>query len=203
MAKNDGVKRVTVPKLNLGQITLRIEGDLPGLLQNKRPETVPQKGESKAIKLTPEEQWQAVIHYLPEAHNGTEYGHPVSGLMKCIEVAVIDLGFKGKTEARRWMQVVAPSGTNGLIPLYGGPPFCEHHQTRNRNKGGGLVDLYRPCFAPGWYMDLEIRFNKAKLNEQSVVNIVQYAGFAVGIGDARKELCNLGYGCFHVMESES
>ena len=201
MAKN--VKQVTVPKLNLGQITLRIEGDLPGLLQNKRPETVPQKGESKAIKLTPEEQWQAVIHYLPEAHNGTEYGHPVSGVMKCIEVACIDLGFKGKTEARRWMQVIAPSGTNALIPLYGGPPFCEHHQTRNRNKGGGLVDLYRPCFAPGWYMDLDIRFNKAKLNEQSVVNIVQYGGFAVGIGDARKELCNLGYGCFHVMESES
>jgi len=66
----------------------------------------------------------------------------------------------------------------------------------------GVMDLrYRPQFWP-WKITATINFNANVLNKEQVLNLIQHAGFHVGIGDWRpqgKTSTGTGqYGLFHV-----
>lgn len=47
-----------------------------------------------------------------------------------------------------------------------------------------------------WSTDLEIEYNKNQLSAEQILNVLNYAGFYIGVGGFRKQ--NSGnYGCFH------
>jgi hypothetical protein len=82
-----------------------------------------------------------------------------------------------------------------LVKIQGEPEMREDPVT----VGISGTDLrYRPVFHP-WKMNLEIVYDKGLLTLQSVVNLLQRAGFSVGIGEWRPEK-NGQYGQFRVAE---
>ena len=63
--------------------------------------------------------------------------------------------------------------------------------------GMGVADIrYRPEF-PDWRIPVAIRFNASVISAEQVTNLLNTAGFGVGIGEWRPEK-NGSYGRFHV-----
>ena len=73
-----------------------------------------------------------------------------------------------------------------LLPILGPEPSMRTDPVRLR--AGGSADIrYRPEFPAGWTMDLTLTYNAAVVSAEQVVNLLNLAGFAVGIGDWRPE----------------
>lgn len=83
-------------------------------------------------------------------------------------------------QARGAFQVI---GSLIRLENYDGP-----HTRRDRVViGRGITSIaYRPEFRQ-WEAQLRIRFNKDVISEEQLVNLVEIAGFAVGVGDWRPE----------------
>lgn len=63
--------------------------------------------------------------------------------------------------------------------------------------GMGVADVrYRAQFWP-WEVDLRVRFNERAISEEQIANLLNVAGFAVGIGEWRPEKDGQ-FGMFHV-----
>lgn len=61
----------------------------------------------------------------------------------------------------------------------------------------GTADLrYRPEFSE-WHAKLLVRYNANVLSESQILNLLNVAGFAVGVGEWRPEKDGQ-YGMFHV-----
>lgn len=56
--------------------------------------------------------------------------------------------------------------------------------------------IIRPQFNE-WSCDLEIMFNRSMISPEQIINILNWAGFHIGVGSFRKEKSG-DYGCFEV-----
>ncbi len=83
-----------------------------------------------------------------------------------------------------------------LLPIKGGPPRSREDMTRNAT---GVADLrYRAEFDP-WSVDVVIRHNVNVISAEQVINLIDTAGFAIGIGDWRPQRDG-NHGMFHVLK---
>jgi len=101
-----------------------------------------------------------------------------------ISAAHKDLGVE-KTLVRKSLFLPAAAYSNGLIA----PLHADEHSIREDivRVGAGQTDLrYRPEFAH-WRVNVIVEIDSDLLNEQDVINLVNRAGFSVGIGEWRPE----------------
>lgn len=81
-----------------------------------------------------------------------------------------------------------------LVRIEGGEPQMREDMVR---VGMGTADLrYRPEF-PTWRAKILVRYNENVLSESQILNLLNVAGFAVGVGEWRPEKDGQ-YGMFHV-----
>jgi len=81
-----------------------------------------------------------------------------------------------------------------LVRIEGGEPQMREDMVR---VGMGTADLrYRPEF-PSWRARILVRYNENVLSESQILNLLNVAGFAVGVGEWRPEKDGQ-YGMFHV-----
>lgn len=83
------------------------------------------------------------------------------------------------TDARGYFQVL---GT--ILPIRGSEPVMRADRVRLR--GGALDIAYRPGYEK-WEVDLEIVFNARTTSAEQLLNLVEVAGFGVGVGCWRPE----------------
>jgi hypothetical protein len=65
----------------------------------------------------------------------------------------------------------------------------------------GTADVRYRAHFENWAVDLTVRYNAASLTPEQIVNLINIAGFGVGVGDWRPEH-NGSYGQFHVATIE-
>lgn len=81
-----------------------------------------------------------------------------------------------------------------LVRIEGGLPQMREDMVR---VGMGTADLrYRAEF-PDWHTKILVRYNANVLSESQILNLLNTAGFAVGVGEWRPEKDG-AYGMFHV-----
>lgn len=119
------------------------------------------------------------------------YGFPAIGIKSAMISACRYVSMK-MTEARGAFHIDAE-----MLPVNGEPRPREDMV----RVGMGTADIrYRPEF-PEWSIPATIKFNSGVISAEQIANLLNTAGFGVGIGEWRPER-NGSYGRFHVGTSE-
>jgi hypothetical protein len=195
---------IRIPTLDLQRIVVTIEGTQP-LITNRFSDEAERKLEEsqsankvKAAKAPrdPNAEFLAARYLIIDNNNPKTdiCGFPASGIKK----AMVAAGGRVTDTQMTWLRAVLNvEGVEGLIRIDGDAPQM---RTDHVNQMGRGNVRYRPQFWP-WRMDVPITFNRGQISPSDIVNLLQQAGFSIGIGDWRPEK-NGAFGTFEVLPSK-
>lgn len=198
---------IAIQPLRIQRIVVPIRGTQP-LLTNKfsdeaaeklaESQTGPRIKAAKAPRI-PEAEYLAARYIIREGTGGDTdldvCGFPAAGIKKAMVAAAMRVTEAKGTWIRAILNVEGEDGT-GLVTIDAPPPKMSTDHVVQVGRGNLR---YRPKFWP-WAMNLAITFNTDQIKAQDVVNLVQQAGFSIGIGDWRPEK-NGQFGTFEVDSS--
>lgn len=183
-------QRIELPALKIETLTLFLVGDSPLIVHawsEKAKRQMLDKQMKRASKAKeakdPQADYEACFYRTPDGN----YGFPAIGVKAAMVSACRYVEMK-MTEARGAFHIDAE-----MLPVIGEPRPREDMV----RVGMGVADLrYRPEFVD-WRIPVSIKFNSSVISAEQVANLLNTAGFAVGIGEWRPEK-NGSYGRFHV-----
>ena len=227
--ENETAIRVELPGIDLGVFTLKITGDSPLIVHkwsHKAKEEMLGKQMKKASKgkeaKVPVKDFIDSLYWLDEDGNllTTQYEIPeelenVTNDTPCEEVyEVIKKGrfgfpacaFKASAIDAGYQQGVIAKKTTarGAFHILGEYAVIEGipEMREDMVQIGGISKVadirYRPMFKT-WSTTLTIRYNKNAITPEQIANLMNYGGFANGVGEWRPSRDG-SYGTFHVGE---
>lgn len=195
---------VVLRPLNLETIKLKIVGDSELIVhawsEKAKKEMLAAQQKKKLPKeiRNPEKEYLDSMYVINEKKN--QHGFPALALNGClIEAAHKNIGIE-KTTVKKAIRILGDSYVNGmhLITIKGKPEMREDMV----RIGMGSADLrYRAMYFP-WEMDIKVKYDADLLSADTVVNLINRAGFGVGIGEWRPQRKGQS-GTFHVEGEKS
>jgi hypothetical protein len=181
---------ISIPQIAIQRLMVKIVGDSPLITHAWAAKAIRQikdKQEKKATKgreaREPEADYQAAFY---RTDDGVPAMRSVAFKMAAVS-ACRDLDMK-MTEARGRFHIEGE-----LIEIIGEPRMREDMV----RVGMGTADIrYRPEFVK-WSAILPITYNSTQISPEQIINLLNVAGFGVGVGEWRPEK-NGQYGRFHV-----
>jgi hypothetical protein len=185
---------IELPPLNVQTVQFLLIGDSPLIVHawsEKAKKQMLDKQMKRATKAReakdPEADYEACFYRTPSG----AYGFPAIGLKAAMVSAARFVDAK-MTVLRGAVHIDAE-----MVEVIGEPRPREDMV----RVGMGTADIrYRPEF-PQWKMPVTIKFNASVISAEQIANLLNNAGFGVGIGEWRPEK-NGSYGRFHVGSSE-
>ena len=185
---------IALPPIQIQTIMLTLVGDSPLIVHawsEKAKRAMLEKQQKKATKAKEVRDPEAEIEACFYRTESGEYGFPAIGVKAAMVSACRFVDAK-MTVARGAFHIDAE-----MLPVIGSPRPREDMV----RIGMGTADLrYRPEF-PDWKIPVSIKFNAGVMSAEQVANLLDAAGFGVGIGEWRPER-NGSYGRFHVGTAE-
>ena len=181
---------ISIPQIAIQRLMVKVIGDSPLITHAWAEKAIRQIKDKQAKKATkgkeardPEADYQAAVYR-------TDDGVPAMPSVAFKSAAVSacrDLDMK-MTEARGRFHVEGE-----FIEIIGEPRMREDMV----RVGMGTADIrYRPEFVK-WSAILPITYNSTQISPEQIINLLNVAGFGVGVGEWRPEK-NGQYGRFHV-----
>ncbi len=112
------------------------------------------------------------------------------GLKKSFGEAVVRLGID--TYSTKFDASVNILASGGLIPIKFAEHFVDEKLMSPKKGSPVLVHLNRFV---GWSADIQLSFIDSVYSSEQLVNVINLAGFGIGIGSGRR---SCGYGRYHV-----
>lgn len=161
-----------------------------------RDKKLGQKAKNREVA-DPEAEFEAATYRLSDG----SFGVPATSIKNAMtEAAHKDLGLP-RTVLRRGLFIIAddtPSGGVPLVRLRTPERVMREDVVR---VGMGSSDLrWRPEF-PKWEIDLRIQYDTEWLQVETIVGLLQRAGFGIGIGEWRPERDG-DFGRFEIVKQE-
>lgn len=183
-------QQITLPALKIETITLMLVGDSPLIVHawSEKQKKIMLQRQMKSAKQgkeakDPEADYTSSF-YRTETGG---YGFPAIGVKAAMVSACRFVDMK-MTEARGAFHIDAE-----MLPVIGEPRPREDMV----RVGMGTADIrYRPEFVD-WRIPATIKYNASAISAEQIANLLNTAGFAIGIGEWRPER-NGSYGRFHV-----
>ena len=192
-----GEQTIEVPQIDVQRIMFKLVGDSPlichrwsekakAMIENKQQKKPTPGREAR----DPDQEFRDSLHVIDETEK--IYGFPAVGF-KTAMVSACRYADMKMTVARGAFHVIGD-----LIPIISGPPTRRDDMVRI---GNGVADIrYRGQFDP-WAVEVEIAYNARAVSPEQLTNLLNLAGFGVGVGEWRPE--NDGsYGRFHVQTED-
>lgn len=181
---------IQLPALQIKTLSLMLVGDSALIVhawseKAKRQMLDKQMKKAKQAKEAkdPEADYEACFYRTPTG----AYGFPSIGVKAAMVGACRFVDMK-MTEARGAFHI------DGEMLTVIGEPRPREDMVR---VGMGTADIrYRPEF-PEWKIPVEVKYNSSVVSAEQIANLLNTAGFAIGIGEWRPER-NGSYGRFHV-----
>jgi hypothetical protein len=196
--KTEAPAIVSVPALDIRLMTCRIVGDASLIVHKFSEKTKRQMADKQMQKASlgrqakdPQEDFENSLHRLPDGPKGKKrYGFPAIAF-KCAAVTACTSLNKAlsKTAARQAFHVIGD-----MVEIEGDPSMREDMVRVGPSKSADI--RYRGEFKT-WSCILKIRYNARVFSMEQIVNLLNTAGFGVGIGEWRPEK-NGQNGLFHV-----
>lgn len=182
---------IELQKPDLQEFAITIVGDSPLIMHrwsDKAKKMILDKQMKKASKgreaRDPEKDYEESIYYREDR----SYGFPAIGIKSAMVRAGKNMGIP-MTDSRTAFHI-----PEEMVCIQGTP---RPREDMVRIDGGRTADIrYRAEF-PDWKSSFRIVFNAAVLSAEQIVNMLEFAGFGVGIGEWRPEK-NGQFGRFHV-----
>lgn len=209
-AKTEGV--IELPALDIGMMRVLLVGDSPLIVhawsqKAKREMLEKQMKKAKSAKEAkdPRADFEASMYRMADGG----YGFPSVAFKNAAVTAGTSVAGLTKIAARQAFHILgedadivgAFEGSKSrvnLVRIEGGDPSMREDTVR---VGMGTADLrYRPEFSD-WKARVTVRYNRNVLSESQILNLLNVAGFAVGVGEWRPEKDGQ-YGMFHVESDE-
>lgn len=177
---------IQIPRPDLRDVEIVIHGVTPLLCNNgeqavaeleahhsrAKAEKAPRPQRNAALK---EARLRASLY---EVEPGV-YGFPATGIAKAMRLAAARLGTRQGTVITAAIRI-----RDDLLRIEGSEPYCH---TTNVRHGGRTPDLAdRGCFTQ-WSIRIPITYNAEAISLETVVGLLELAGFAIGIGSWRPE----------------
>jgi hypothetical protein len=186
--KREATKETThsIKRLIRKRLTLRIQGTSPLVMHRFTEKTrhymdqVRQEGRKTRDReiIDPEAQATACTYYNAEG----KVCMPAAAFRKCLHAAAHKKIGIEKTLIRS-LFVVSPEG---LVPIETDEGKRVVRTDIVRNKDGTPDVRYRPQFTE-WGATLTFEFDASNIRSEDVLNLIDRAGFGVGIGESRPE----------------
>jgi len=194
MAAPKATATIELPALNIQTVQLLLVGDSPLIVHawsEKAKRQMLDKQMKKATKAReakdPEADYEACFYRTPTG----AYGFPAIGVKAAMVGACRFVDAK-MTMARGAFHIDCE-----MLEVIGEPSMREDMV----RVGMGTADIrYRPEFKQ-WRIPVAIKFNAAVISAEQIANLLNTAGFGIGIGEWRPEKSGQ-YGRFHVGTSE-
>lgn len=198
---------IELPRIDIRLMEVTIIGDSPLIVhawseKAKRAMLAKQVKEATGAKEAkdPRADFEASLYRLADG----SHGFPSVGFKAAAVTAITSVGGLTKVAARQAFHILGEDvdvrgafegsiSRQNLVRIVGAPTMREDMV----RVGMGTADLrYRGEFAD-WSARLLVRYNHNVLSEAQILNIINVAGFAVGVGEWRPERDGQ-YGMFHV-----
>lgn len=199
---------IELPRLDIRLMEVTIVGDSPLIVhawseKSKREMLDKQLKKAKGAKEAkdPKADFAASLYRLADGG----FGFPSVGFKSAAVTACTSVAGITKIAARQAFHILGEdvdvkgafdgtSARHNLVRIEGGEPTMREDMVR---VGMGTADLrYRGEFAD-WHAKVLVRYNANVLSESQILNILNVAGFAVGVGEWRPERDGMA-GMFHV-----
>ena len=208
MAKKVVEKTIEVQAITPKRIIVTIEGDSDLVLNKMNDVSTRQltdQRKDKAKNLEKPNEWEMIItamHWLngkPEEYSEKSLIDALKNNAPCLTAFGLKKSF-GQAVVRNEIDTYATKFDasvnvigkgDGLVPI----SFVEHHvDEKLMSPKRGAPVLVRLNRFSGWKADIEISFIDNVYSVDQLVNVVNLAGFGIGIGSGRSS----GYGRYHV-----
>lgn len=152
----------------------------------------------KKAQPTPEEEYEKTIYYLSD---GKRTGFPAVAFKAAMVRAASTIYGETMTSVRTKFHIMADDLETGLVEIKGKPEM-----RFDTVKVGGMTKVAAPRYRaqyPTWSATINIRYIENVISPEQLVNYLNAAGFACGVGEWRPEKCNSGsFGLFRVFENK-
>lgn len=183
-------QQITLPALKIEKLSLMLVGDSPLIVHawsEKAKRQMLDKQMKKATKAKEAKDPKADIEACFYRTETGGYGFPAIGVKAAMVSAARYVDAK-MTVLRGAFHI-----DTEMLPVIGEPQGREDMV----RVGMGTADIrYRPEFVD-WRIPVTIKFNADAISAEQIANLLNVAGFGVGIGEWRPEK-NGSYGRFHV-----
>jgi len=187
---------VTLPPLKIETVQVTLVGDTPLIVHRWSEKAKKQMLDKQMKKATagkeakdPERDFRESLYVLEDG----SYGFPIIGFKAAAVTACTSIGSMTKVAARQAFHV---DGEFAVIE--GDEPAMREDMVRIAM---GTADIrYRGEFK-NWWTTITVKYNGNVMSAEQILNLMQTAGFAVGVGEWRPEKDGQ-YGRFHVASAE-
>lgn len=188
--------QVSIPTIRKEQVTLTIVGDtslISNCFSDEAKQAILNKQMKKAATARKAKDPEAL--YLASIYRTDDGlpGFPAAGIKNAAVYACRFLDMK-MTEARGAFFVMGE-----ILPVIGEPRMREDMVRIGQGKSADI--RYRAEF-PEWSITFDVRFNPDIISIEGIANLLETAGFHIGIEDWRPEK-NGTHGMFHVERSDT
>jgi hypothetical protein len=199
---------IELPPLNLQLMEVTLIGDSPLIVHAWSAKAKKEMLDKQMKRATPKKEakdpladFEASLYRL----SGGSFGFPSVAFKNAAVTAITSVSGVTKIAARQAFQMLGEdievAGVfdgvkmrQNLVRIEGCEPTLREDMVR---VGMGTADIrYRGEFGQ-WHAKLLVRFNAHVLSPEQILNILNVAGFAVGVGEWRSERDGQ-YGAFHV-----
>lgn len=183
---------IEIPRLNLTTVQVMLIGDSPLICHawsHKAKQAMldkqMKKGRQAKEAKDPQKDFEESLYKLPDSDG---YGFPAVAFKSAMVGACRFVENMKMTEARGAFHILGE-----MIPIDGTPTPREDMV----RVGMGTADIRHRGEFKSWRAVLDISFNQSAISTEQIVNLLNVAGFGVGIGEWRPERDG-SYGRFHV-----
>lgn len=189
-------QKVSLKKLEIGTIKVKIVGDSPYMPEPMDMAVLEKYNKIKSKQsytkddISEEEKVKAKFYYTEDE----QYGIPARAIYNSMIRAssyLFDIKQGGMRNIKEGVTLVGD-----ILPLKSKKQKVVTHWGRTSGMKGSPRKIMRNAFED-WSVDVTIQFNKANLSAEQIINVLNWAGFHIGVGGFRKEKTG-NFGAFHI-----
>jgi hypothetical protein len=189
-------QKISVKKLEIGTIKVTIVGDSPYMPEPMDMAVLEKYNKIKSKQnytkddISEEEKVKAKFYYTEDE----QYGIPARAIYNSMIRAssyLFDIKQGGMRNIKEGVTLVGD-----ILPLKFKKQKILTHWGRTSGMKGSPRKIMRNAFED-WSVEVTIQFNKANLSAEQIINVLNWAGFHIGVGGFRKEKTG-NFGAFHI-----